>query len=69
MTHLLRPLRCRAWRQTILAGFAGLVLGSLLGCTLILWTNHTAPTTTHDTHGAGGLIPHGSHFTFRDEAS
>ena len=64
MTRLLLLIRCRAWRNNILAGFAGLALGSLLGCALILWTNHLAPVIVHEAHEIDGTAPRHGHLDF-----
>ena len=64
MKGLVLLLRCRTWRHNILAGFAGLALGSLLGCALILWANHLAPVVVREVHELDGVAPLKGHLDF-----
>ncbi len=53
--------RCRIWRQNLIAGLAGLLIGSLVGCALILWTNHVTPVVVHEVHEIDGIAPRNGH--------
>ncbi len=61
MTNLITVLRCRKWRKDLLAGLAGLCLGSLAGCYLILWTNSVTPVVIHEVHEVDGAAPRNGH--------
>jgi hypothetical protein len=37
----------RVWRQTIVAGLTGLLVGSLSGCVLIVWSHRYPPVIMH----------------------
>ena len=38
----------RVWRHTVVAGVSGLLLGSVVGCSLILWSHEGAPVIVHE---------------------
>ena len=61
MRNLLKLFRCRGWRQDLLAGITGLLLGSLSGCAIILWSHNTDPVVVHEVHELDGSAPRNGH--------
>ena len=61
MTALAAPRQYRFWRQNLAAGCAGLFVGSLIGCGLILWNNHVTPVVVHETHEIEASTPRNGH--------
>ncbi len=55
---LTRSAMCR---RNIIAGLAGLVLGSISGYALILWSNRNAPVIVHDEHEIEGDVSSSGH--------
>ena len=51
----------RVWRQTVLAGVSGLMLGSIIGCLLIVWSHQGAPVIVHEEHEIDGTALRNGH--------
>ena len=60
MRSIIALFRRHAGRNSA-AAVTGLLLGSLLGCTMILWTNHVIPVVVHEAHEIEGTAPRNGH--------
>ena len=56
MRNPLVHLRCRIWRQTLLAGLTGLCFGSIAGCAFILWASRITPVVVHEIYEVSGRV-------------
>ena len=54
-------VRRRVWRHTVLAGLGGLILGSVFGCALIVWSHQGAPVIVHEEREIGGTAVRNGH--------
>ncbi len=61
MKYLKAMFASRIWRQNIIAGLSGVLLGGLFGCTLILGSNHASPVVMHEEHEVDGRAPRNGH--------
>ena len=51
----------RIWRQTIVAGLSGLLLGSLCGCALIIFSDRRAPVLLHEERELRDIVTQNGH--------
>lgn len=61
MMILVALLRSRSVRRNLLAGAVGLLIGSLSGCVLIVWTNRMTSVVIHEAHELDATAPRHGH--------